>query len=82
MEAIEYSPKLNGGKMRILQFSGNGQGMMKGIQEYIVILEDDNENTADDHCCPGFELNHEYKFDDDGQSVHCLPCSYTLAVLR
>lgn len=70
--------------MRILHFTAiNDTGARIGFsdrlhQEYIVILEDDDTDTINDHTISGFKLSAEFNFDEDGQPVYSLPCSRTL----
>ena len=49
--------------MKILQYVGEGKGMMSGVVEYIVITED-NRNPSD-HLCPGFKLYKSHQLNED-----------------
>ena len=44
--------------MKVLHFIGEGKGTMEGIDEYVIFLDDDEE-SVEDHKCPGFELEAE-----------------------
>lgn len=50
--------------MKILHFTGQGTGWMTGFKEYLIITED-YDSLADDHCCPGFTLDSKAELDDD-----------------
>ena len=61
--------------MHILQFMrkgrslwrpGEGRGMMQGVTEYIIILEEEpNDEEKADHVAPGFTLENEVHIFDD-----------------
>jgi len=48
----------------IVQFSGNGMGEMAGVQEYIVICEDEDDIESAIDPCPGFTLDKVYYIQD------------------
>ena len=57
--------------MKILHFTGKGEGFMSGITEYIVISDDDDIPT-EDWIAPGFELSSSTEL------LQELPCSLPL----
>jgi hypothetical protein len=58
--------------MFILYFSGDGHGVMGGVKEYLVILED--EPRAEDlDPAPGFILQHTINTDVDEAGDFPLP---------
>lgn len=62
--------------MRILHFVGEGQGWMKGIEEYVIITEEDEkESPIEDSKAPGFELESETEV---GELPTSLPLETTL----
>ena len=51
--------------MRILHFVGKGKGWMEGIEEYVIITEDEREvSSVDGFKCPGFVLESETDIED------------------
>jgi hypothetical protein len=64
--------------MRILHFTGEGRNFMAGVEEYVVITDDD-DTPIEDHCAPGFELSSETEV---GELPDSLPLEMTLIVQR
>lgn len=62
----------------ILQFTGQGYGLLVGVTEYITIVTDadDLEEVVDP--APGFELSKAVPV--DGEDLDSLPCTRVLAV--
>jgi hypothetical protein len=68
--------------MIILHFTGNGQGMLQGVSEYLMLFEDGgdirSEPTAtikesiERKTAPGFQLAEQYDTDVD-TDFHMLP---------
>lgn len=40
----------------MLCFRGEGYGVMSGVKEYVVLVEDDDPANPSDHAAPGFEV--------------------------
>ena len=56
--------------MRILHFTGEGQGWMKGIEEYVIITDEEEEDSPiEDSRAPGFALESQTEIEE-------LPCSF------
>ena len=64
---------------KLLHFTGEGHGMMSGVQEYIVLVEDDLTDTeCEDHAAPGFTLDKAHSVlisNPDGTLDDEWPCS-------
>ena len=52
--------------MKVLHFIGEGSGFMRGITEYVVVLDnpDEDYDVTEEECAPGFELKSETEIDD------------------
>lgn len=48
--------------MRVLHFTGKGQGWMEGIEEYVIVTDEDS--SVEDDIAPGFELESETEIED------------------
>ena len=64
----------------LLYFRGEGQGLMQGITEYIVIVEDETLPPVliEEETAPGFALHSSIEIVDD---VSALPCGMALVAL-
>jgi hypothetical protein len=65
----------------ILYYRGQGEKLMAGITEYIVIVEADKVTKKDivGNQCPGFNLHSDIEVDED---IHFLPCEEILTPKR
>lgn len=58
--------------MRVLHFVGKGRGFMEGVEEYVIISdEEEKDSPVEDDRAPGFALESQTEIEE-------LPCSFPL----
>lgn len=51
--------------MRVLHFTGEGKGWMKGIEEYVIVTDETVlDSPIEDEIAPGFKLESETEIED------------------
>ena len=76
LELKEVKESLETGDAVILHFTGEGQGVMGGLKEYICIVDDEEDLEELMEPAPGFELKRAVPIDCD--DLGPLPCNVNL----
>ena len=76
LELKDLKAMLESGDAVILHFTGEGQGVMEGLKEYICIADDEEELEELMEPAPGFELKRAVPI--DCEDLGPFPCNVNL----